>query len=162
MVLYNRKKRRVYFAEQAELHSRTLAEAQIAEREGRASELQLAFLASEREKEGIRAEAERAEREREMEGGWGKRAKKWLVGGLKSEDVGAVEGGLVAREEGVEDEGGSKVGILRQVEEMQREETGFTRLTNTKEGGMPDRIGEEAARDLGERKRSWTSWVTGR
>lgn len=91
MIIYNRRKRRDYFAEQSALHKTRLAEAKEAVANGAADEDQMLLINRER----ASFEAERA---RAAKKGVVRRTKDWLLGGLKTDEE--VVGGRVTGEEG--------------------------------------------------------------
>ena len=79
MIVYNRRKRRDYFAEQSALHKTRLAEAKEAVARGAADEDQMLLINRERA-------AFEAEQARLSKKGVFKRTKEWLFSGLKKDD----------------------------------------------------------------------------
>jgi len=92
MIIYNRRKRRDYFAEQSALHKTRLAEAKEAAAKGTADEDQMLLI--NRERATFEAEKARAAKK-----GVVRRTKDWLLGGLKTDEE--VVGGGVTGEEGL-------------------------------------------------------------
>ncbi|KAI9793210.1 MAG: hypothetical protein M1816_000631 [Peltula sp. TS41687] len=83
MVMYNRRKRKEWYATESMLYAKFLAEATAAESQGSATEEQVEFLKKERM-------IQRAEEEERNKPGVWKRTKEWLLKDLKRDDGGAV------------------------------------------------------------------------
>ncbi|KAI9881278.1 MAG: hypothetical protein M1830_005564 [Pleopsidium flavum] len=106
MIIYNRRKRRDYFAEQSALHKTRLAEAKVAAARGAADEDQMLLINRERA-------ADEAERARSAKNGVFKRTKEWLFSGLKNEEGGIGGAALdVLGEEGLRKMGAEAEGTV--------------------------------------------------
>jgi hypothetical protein len=142
MMIYNRRKRAEFFAEQRALHESKLHDAREAVRGQRATEEQLQLLAQERE-------AERAAEEKKQQKGSWARSKEWLFSGLKTEDdAGSAQ---VAKVESVPGEIMKAVGEKKAqvvAEEKRREQ----------QGGMLDRLGTVEAEKP--KSTGWTSFMS--
>ncbi len=185
MIVYNRRKRRDYFAEQSALHKTRLAEAKEAAAKGVADEDQVLLINRER----ATFEAEKA---RLAKKGVFRRSKDWLLGGLKTDEE--VAGGLRVESGGPVDamaettdagpvdqtthvmegqdgrpllgRGGgeeSKSQILRAVEAKRREGERALQSRGA-EGGPLDRLAADmpTASQSSPPRGGWTSWVTGK
>ena len=167
MVVYNRRKRKSYFAEQHILLQQRLAEAREAAARGTADEDQLLLLNRERA-------AEEAEATRKAKKGLWKSIKGiFSTEGLKQEDTNPLsvlgEEGLRKMSEGspileqviqeeAHHEESKRGGIVASVEEKRRE--GERELQKTGiEGGPLDRMADQAA-EATKSRGGWTSWVT--
>lgn len=172
MIIYNRRKRKEFFAEQYKLLQERLVEAREAAAKGIADEDQMLLINRERA-------AEEAEQARKAK----KRMWSFITGvfsteGLKQEDTASGmdvlgEGGLTKVGEGnllIEPAGETlagttkekaetpRLGILQAVEEKRRDgEREFQR--RGVDDGPLDQIAEQAAA-AGKSKGGWTSWVT--
>ncbi|KFY72785.1 hypothetical protein V499_07120 [Pseudogymnoascus sp. VKM F-103] len=157
MMIYNRRRRREYFAEQKALTEAATQDAAVALRSGTATAEQLKLLEQQRGQAAVAAEmrqkaaemrearANAAPVEKVEEGkGIMASATGWLFKGLKTED--RPEVGY----ENLVDERGVKGGVTRAVEERRAE-----REAN---GGTLDRLGTEENED--EKKGGWTSFMT--
>lgn len=88
MIIYNRRKRREYYAEQKALHSSALFEAQKAIQAGHATEAQHAIVEEEfKYMQEVKAQANKP-------GVWA-RGKEWLFSGMKKENTGEISDELV-------------------------------------------------------------------
>ena len=187
MGLHNRRKQKIYYAEQRTLLQEKLAVAREAASRGEADEDQMLLVNRERAAE----EAEQAAKQRK--GMWGS-TKEWLLGGMKKDEEDSAEvvneggtlsvsgeGGLVKMHEGSEEEevisggmiGTSRTGaqenhsgggrILEAVEEKRRGNERELERSGVK-GGMLDRMAQEAVHagvaEAGKAKGGWTSWLT--
>lgn len=159
MIIYNRRKRNLYYAEQSALYTAQLSAAQaaFASDPNDLTEDQTLLLNRER--------ARREGEERKKQGkGWGK----WLVGGLKNEeDVGEIDGDMKIVEGGEggvldavrteEGETGTEGGVLKALEEKRR--NGEKRMeAEGVHGGPLDELAEQAV-EAGRAKGGWTSWA---
>lgn len=192
MIVYNRRKRRDYFAEQSALHKTRLIEAKAAAAWGAADEDQVLLINRERA-------AFEAEKARLAKKGLFRRGKDWLLGGLKTgeevvgdwgEESGAVaettgamgletsdvvgaettthvlEGRdgrpLLGRGEGVDS--GSE--ILKAVEAKRREGERALESQGAGEGPLDslaaDTSSSAPSPPPAQSRGGWTSWVTGR
>ncbi|KAF2834772.1 hypothetical protein M501DRAFT_943629 [Patellaria atrata CBS 101060] len=163
MMIYNRRKRKVWLEEQQVQHARDLAIAKQAMAEGRANDKQILLLNRERAFQ----ESEEA-----------KANKKGVFSGLfgGSEAAGAVKkikgGGNVEErvDKGIErDEG---VAVAKAVDEAEpssqsvpieegRRDT-EVRMLPQPAGGNLDRLGKNVATGVSKETKSWTSWIIGR
>lgn len=192
MIVYNRRKRRDYFAEQSALHKTRLIEAKAAAASGAADEDQVLLINRERA-------AFEAEKARLAKKGLFRRGKDWLLGGLKTgeEEGAAIEGGwaevaettggvgletsdvggaektthvlegrdgrpLLGRGKGVD----SRSEIVRAVDAKRRE--GERALESQGAGGGPlnglaaNTSSSAPSPPPAQSRGGWTSWVTGR
>ncbi len=171
MILYNRRQRRDFFAEQKALHAKALMSARQAALNGTADEDQMLLL--NRERAAMEAEQARLAKE----GIW-KRTKEWLYSGLKTDEEGAAtSGGTLAavgdevwKENASEsnDVTGDKLGILKAVKEKRREgvepgtveaPTPVPASTPETKGGPLDRLANGEPPGA---KGGWTSFMTRR
>ena len=150
-MLYNRRRKKVYFALLAEKNHELLLSAIEAERAGEPlSKDQQSIL--DRERNRLRYEDEQAEKKKR---GWG--IQEFLIGGLKMSEV---EGDEVEVEVEVEVEGAREPEgeVMKAVEEKKREdEMDLMKNRNGGAGGSLDRMAERAA-ELGKSKIGWGSW----
>ncbi|KAI9837159.1 MAG: hypothetical protein M1837_003120 [Sclerophora amabilis] len=153
MVLYNRGKRRDFYAAQADLYKRNLAEASEAVGQGTATPSQLKVLEEERAMQ--KAEADRKNRK----GIWG-RGKEWLFSGLKKDDeeVTAEPGDLMGSDGLLQSKAAADGQVVTAVRELEEE-----RHRERKEG-MLDILGEETARSVSQsvpsiRGGGWKDWL---
>ena len=190
MSLYNRRKKKAYYADQYAFLQESLAAAREAAARGEADEAQILLLNRER----AAKEAEQAAKQRK--GMWGS-TKEWLLSGMKKDEASEErvnEGGVLSvlgeeglmkmREEPGEDkadDGGvlasvttptqeshheshrNRGTILEAVEEKRREGEKALERKGV-EGGLLDKLAQKAVEagkaDAGEAKRGWTSWLT--
>ncbi|MCJ1250810.1 hypothetical protein MMC30_008038 [Trapelia coarctata] len=174
MIIYNRRKRREFFAEQHMLLQEKLVEARAAAAKGIADEDQMLLINRERAAE----EAEQARKAKK--GVWNYITGVFSTEGLKQEDTvsgldALSEGGLKKVGEGsllIEPAGQTVtetatekgetpgLGILQAVEEKRRD--GERELQKKGVSGGPlDQLAEQAAA-AGKSKGGWTSWMTSR
>ncbi len=85
MIIYNRRKRNEYYAEQTALLQSKLSAAITAERTGQPLDDEQVLVLN---RERVRLEGEDRKKKKKEEGSWSK----WLFGGLKAEEVREVEG----------------------------------------------------------------------
>ncbi len=148
MMIYNRRKRREYFAEQMALHNASVHEAQLAVRRGTATENQIALLREEEEHRRSK-EAEQAPKP-----GIFRRSTKWLFSGWKKDEDLEVVGNSgpsldfegANKEDGIVVESGSE--ILKAVEEKKEEIKQRAKENETqpeRAGGPLDRLGTSVA-----------------
>lgn len=161
-MIYNRRRKREYFAEQKALTESLVQDASVALRSGTATAEQLKLLEQQRGQAAVAAEmrakveelrearasaAAPAKEVEEVKKGIVAQATGWLFKGLKSEDRPEVGYGNVAEER--EERGG----VVRAVEARRAEEQ------ERQGGGGPlDRLGREEEKEEG--KGGWTSFMT--
>ena len=165
MIIYNRRKRKLYFEEQHRLLQQRLVEARAAFAKGIADEDQMLVLNRERA-------AEEAEAARKAKKGiWKSIKRMFSTEGLKQEQTDPLD---VLGEEGLRkmggdspvvgevvqaaNEGPGSSGIIQAVEEKRRSREREPQSHGLEEGSL-DRVGGEAA-EATKARRSWTSWVT--
>lgn len=166
MMVYNRKKRAEFFAEQKAKYAMALESAQTAQALGTATESQIEFLERENERETnlkIAAEAKK------KSGPW-KKGKEWLFSGLKKEeegdDVGTSERRLGYEALSEEDDslGERESDVLRAIEEKKmalqhKAKSAFeAEKERQKKGGPLDRIGTEGEEEK-PKSGGWTSFM---
>lgn len=167
MIIYNRRKRASYFAEQTALLHAQLAAAIAADKAGEPlNEGQVLLLNRER------ARVEGEERAKREKGWWWK----WMIRGLDAEEgTGGEGGGGGAREEQQEQQGhghgGDGIVISAVEEEMAREAFGQAEALTATESSKPKpssvlqaledqrREGGEPVEEAGRAKGGWTSWM---
>ncbi|KZF22884.1 hypothetical protein L228DRAFT_261007 [Xylona heveae TC161] len=176
MIVYNRKKRKEFFAEKEAQHAVKLERARDAATKGTASDYQKLLLNRER------AAAE-AEQERLNNKGYFAGAKDWLYSGLKKDDVAEnsseqgnerADGLSIAADAAhkVSDEvqnltatgkAASEKGVLQMVQEKAQSGNATGQDVAAK-GGYLDRLGQAPSEKEPEEQkpRSWTSWLGGR
>ncbi|KAI9700793.1 MAG: hypothetical protein M1836_002162 [Candelina mexicana] len=166
MIIYNRRQRRDFFAQQKALHAKALTIAREAAAQGIADEDQMLLLNRERA-------AQEAEQARLAKKGIWKRTKEWLYSGLKTEDDGSssranlVAVGDEAWKENTSESNdvtGDKLGILKAVKEKRKEgvEPGTVDAPSPApepRGGPLDKL---ANGEPPTAKGGWTSFVTRR
>ena len=172
MIIYNRRKRKEFFAEQHKLLQEKLVEAQEAAAKGTADEDQMLLINRERAAE----EAEKARKAKKS--AWNYVTGIFSTDGLKQEDTGrgldalsegslrkVGEGNLLiepagetATETTTDAEESPRLGILQAVEEKQREGERELQKKGVS-GGNLDHLAEQAAA-AGKSKGGWTSWMT--
>ena len=165
MIIYNRRKRKLYFEEQHRLLQQRLIEARAAFAKGIADEDQMLLLNRERA-------AEEAEAARKAKKGLWKSIKRMIsTEGLKQEQTDPLD---TLGEEDLRKMGGESPvvhevvkgtneeprssGILQAVEEKRRSGEHELQSHGLEEGSL-DRVGGEAA-EASKARRSWTSWVS--
>lgn len=170
MMIYNRKKRAEFFAEQKAKHAAAIYDARQAKDTGVATEAQLAFLSREEEEDARLAKLRQKK-------GMFKSAKEYLFAGLKKEeegdDLGSSEARLGYESMSEEDDvlGERESDIVRAIEDKKLaiQAKAKQAFANEKErersGGPLDRIGTSANNAIPEEetpKASWTSFMTRR
>jgi len=151
MIVYNRRKKREFFAEQQAQHAKDLAIARVAAQNGSADENQILLLNRERAAE----EAEAAKGSRK---GIFKSTLQYLYGnpdeqGAKKKPTEFVED-LKASAEDVKEKAGS-LGIVQAVQESRQQQA-------PSKGGPLDQLAEDTVSSAQASTKSWTSWITGR
>lgn len=157
MIMYNRKKKREYYAQQKRLKEEAVQTARLAAAEGTASAEQMTLLAE--AKAGEEAESRKDTR------GIFTKTKDFLYGGLSKEEKGLAllnrpSEALLKEAEpesslgGITQGAGEGMGIVKAVEEAQKQ--------HSVRGGLLDQLGEEAARAASDTRRSWGSWANSR
>lgn len=166
MIIFNRKKRAEFYAEQKFKYAMALESAQRAAAVGSATEAQLGFLEREKEREQTVKIAEEAKKK---SGPWNK-SKEWLFSGLKKEeegnDVGTSERrlGYEALSEEDDNLGERESDILRAIQEKKmtiqdKAKSVFeAEKERQKKGGPLDRIGTEAGEEK-PKSGGWTSFM---
>jgi len=166
MIVYNRKKRAQFFAEQKAIHQNAIHSAQQSIASGTATEAELEFL--QREKDHDLYLADKA-KEKAAKKGMFKRGKEWLFSGLSNEDDGAREEEKV--KEFVREEvhtGQEKASeVLRSLEAKKErvQDKAKQAFADEKEsqrtGGPLDRLATPSPAGESEQPRSggWTSWM---
>ncbi|OCL13000.1 hypothetical protein AOQ84DRAFT_372576 [Glonium stellatum] len=169
MVVYNRRKRREFFAEQEKKKAEALALARAAVAQGIADDHQILLLNRERAAE----ESKLAEQQR---AGIFKRTMHYLYGKPEDEKLNKQSSSVageentwrdIAQESKLKTEEGGGLGILKAVDDSRRETSVVQAIqkvsqTTASSSGPLDRLAEEAASSAAKTSRSWTSWVTGR
>lgn len=170
-MLFNRRKRAAWFAEQQANYDRSLAESRRAELDGSLTDFQKMFLNKERALE--QAEAE----QRAKQGIW-KRTKSWVFGGLAteekpggvlgfvSEDVwkkGQEKEAHVRREAVTADSGGSAVVTAAEVgKRVNGNRVSRTHAPEKFRGGPLDRLGEQTVLSMSLSSKGMVDWLTSR
>lgn len=173
MMIYNRRKRREYFAEQKALREAQLHDAQVAFSSGTASEPQILLLKEESAAQGQKtnenAIPNTTEKKKDgiVSSAWG-----WLTSDLKKEeegeDAGSSERRLGYESTSEEDDvlGARDSDIVRAIEEKKsaiqgKAKEAFEReRTLQRSGGPLDRIGTESESAKTAEKGGWTSFMT--
>ncbi|KAA8577211.1 hypothetical protein MFRU_021g00800 [Monilinia fructicola] len=166
MMIYNRKKRAEFFAEQKFKYAMALESAQKAAASGSATEAQIEFLNRERERE---EKVKLAEEAKKKSGPW-KKSKEWLFSGLKKEeegdDVGTSERrlGYEALSEEDDNLGERESDVLRAIEDKKlaiqdKAKSAFeAEKERQRKGGPLDRIGTEGEEEK-PKSGGWTSFM---
>ncbi|KAL5114425.1 hypothetical protein ACEQ8H_007680 [Pleosporales sp. CAS-2024a] len=156
MIVYNRRKRAIYFAEQEKAQARVLEAARAAVAQGTASAAQAALVTGIAEEEEA-YEKKKAERKAPSKLLW------WLHGDWK-EDKAIAEQRKLAVEELKKHEmtGGSGTGIVEAVKEASQNLTSTSTATSTPVVGGPlDDTAQKAAIKAEETGKSWLGWIMG-
>ena len=168
MILYNRRKRKAFFEEQNRLLQERLAEARQANARGTADDDQMLLL--NRIRAADEAEAER----RNRPSVWKSFKGLFTTKGLMEEDThgrpqsenGSSEGAklLGAQDKGsIPEEAPARGGAVLQAVEEKRREEGREIQRRKVEGGVLDKLAEQAASTVTRSdKRSWTGWFSSR
>jgi hypothetical protein len=145
MMIYNRRKRREYYLEQAARHSAAVYEAQTALRHGTASEEQVMLIQNEEARRMAEAQREREKEMAKKEGVWAG-VKGWLFEGLKRDEDPVVREG-----KGGEGDGDSAAATGAGLYDL-IPESAIMRAVEEKKAEAVDRMGREAERETkGER-----------
>ncbi|TGO35671.1 hypothetical protein BHYA_0150g00180 [Botrytis hyacinthi] len=167
MMVYNRKKRAEFYAEQKFKYAMALESAQTAAASGTATESQIEFLNREKEREQKVKIAEEAKKK--APGAW-KKSKDWLFSGLKKEeegdDVGTSERrlGYEALSEEDDNLGERESDVLRAIEEKKmaiqnKAKSAFeAEKERQRNGGPLDRIGTDGEEQK-PKSGGWTSFM---
>ena len=144
MIVYNRRKKREWYAQQQEIYSRSLAEATVAEERGQATDDQLAFLSREHQIQ---------EAEKRQKGRLWTRVKEGLFGAgdedvvnierLKSSDLVNARPKnkkLEESSEAVSATGGAIGGVVQAVEDARREQQQQVVDVESRPGGPLDQL----------------------
>jgi hypothetical protein len=174
MMIYNRRKRREFFAEQKAKHQAAMHEARVAINHGIATESQAEFIARE-EAEDARVASLKEEKAQK---GIFKTAKQWLFFGLKSQEEGSDVGssgsrlGYEALSEEDDGLGERESDIVRAIEDKKIaiQEKAKGAFADEKErqrtGGPLDRLGTSVdntgSREEPPKSGGWTSFMTRR
>ena len=175
-MIYNRRKRAEFFAEQKAKHEIAIYDAKVAMEYGNATEAQLEFIKRENAEQ---ARVDALRREKQQKPGMFKRASAWLFSGLKEEeegdDVGSSEARLGYEALSEEDDtlGERESDIVRAIEEkkMAFKERAKQVFADEKErqdtGGPPDRLRSSdhpshSREDAQKSEGGWTSFMTRR
>jgi len=155
MIVYNRWKKREYFAEQQAKHAADLATARMAAESGSADENQILLLNRERAAQ----EAEVAKKNRK---GIFKSTLQYLYGNPEEKEAAAAAAAKTPSElvEGLKEEASEKasnLGIMKAVEESRK-----LQAPSPAKGGPLDQLAENAASSATASTKGWTSWITGR
>jgi hypothetical protein len=176
MMIYNRRKRAEFFAEQKAKHEIAIYDAKVAMEYGNATEAQLEFMKRENAEQ---ARVDALRREKKQKPGMFKRASAWLFSGLKEEeegdDVGSSEARLGYEALSEEDDtlGERESDIVRAIEEkkMAFKERAKQVFADEKErqdtGGPLDRLRSSdhpshSREDPQKSEGGWTSFMTRR
>jgi hypothetical protein len=172
MMIFNRRKRAEFFAQQKFKYDMALEQAREAQALGTASEAQLEFLNKER---AHQENLKQWEEERKKKGIWA-RSKAWLFEGMKKEeegeDVGTSERRLGYESLSEEDDtwGERESDVVRALEDkkfglQEKARKAFeAEKERERNGGPLDRIGTDKERSASEQEdahksSSWTSWM---
>lgn len=170
-MIFNRRKRAEYYAQQKFKYEKALEEAKEAQLLGTASESQLNFLHKEREHQ---EKLTKWEEEKKKKGIWA-RSKAWLFEGMKTEEVGEDSGTSESRSRydswSKENDtlAGKESDVLRALEDKKSglQEKASKAFEAEKErernGGPLDRVGTDAERSASVRgdTRKSGSWIPG-
>jgi len=172
MMVFNRRKRAAWFAEQQANYDRSLAESRQAELDGTLTDFQKMFLNKERA-------LEQAEAEQKAKQGIWKRAKGWVFGGLATEEKPGGALGFVSE------------AVEKRSREKEAQERGDAATTNSDEpvvvfaaaevgtrvnenrirrqypqeklpGGPLDRLGEQTLLSVSSSSKGMVDWITSR
>ena len=168
MILYNRRKRREFYAEKSAERQRDLISAREAFARGNANEDQVLLLNQERA-------SQEAALEKKNKPGVFKRAKDWMFAGLSNEEIGAPNDTIkvesLTEKRGIAEQAAERVGlasaegstntgrglgILKAVDESRR---AGEKIIPQSSGGALDQLGEETADAAKKSTKSWTDWA---
>lgn len=157
MIVYNRRKRAIYFAEEERTQARILEAARSAVASGTASPAQAALVAGIAEEQEL-MEKKKAERKAPSKLLW------WLHGDWK-EDQSIAEQRRLAVEEikRLEAQGNSNLGITAAVQEARANDTSYTSPAPSTQtvGGPLDNAAEKAVNKVEATGKGWFGWITG-
>lgn len=173
MIIFNRRKRAEFYAEQRALQNAQLHDAQRAMSAGNAGQEQIALVEEELKAQNL------AKERQEKKGAW-VRGKEWLFSGLKKEEDGQSEAGTEGKDSFLldratstneEDEvmGERESDVLRAIEDkksavQQSARNAFEKEKERQRGGGPlDRIGVsdvESSERSQKKSGGWTSFMT--
>ncbi|KAF2016119.1 hypothetical protein BU24DRAFT_422456 [Aaosphaeria arxii CBS 175.79] len=150
MVVYNRRKRAIYFQQQEEEQAKILASARAAVASGYASPAQTALV------EGIREEEE-AMAQKKKERNVGSRMLWWLHGDWK-EDKALKEQRMLAVQDVKNEQ--ANLGITQAVQEA-RSNISESSTAVVPDGGPLDQVAANAAKSAEETSKGWFGWASG-
>jgi hypothetical protein len=157
MIVYNRRKRAIYFAEEERTQARILEAARSAVASGTASPAQAALVAGIAEEQEL-LEKKKAERKAPSKLLW------WLHGDWK-EDQSIAEQRRLAVEEikRLEAQGNSNLGIAAAVQEARANDTSYTApaASTPTVGGPLDNAAEKAVNKAEATRKGWFGWIAG-
>lgn len=157
MIVYNRRKRAIYFAEEERTQASILEAARSAVASGTASPAQAALVAGIAEEQEL-LEKKKAERKAPSKLLW------WLHGDWK-EDQSIAEQRRLAVEEikRQEAQGNSNLGIAAAVQEARANDTSYTvpAASTPIVGGPLDNAAEKAANKAEVTSKGWFGWIAG-
>lgn len=154
MMLYNRRKRKEWYAAEMAVYAKYLEVATAAEAQGTATDEQIKFLEKERT-------IQKAEEERRNRWRLWKKTKEWLFKDLKREDGAVASEVATADSRAVEGSGG----VLKAVEAMRKEAAEEERMDKERpQGGILDQLaGEKASMgSTGGSSSWWKGWAKDR
>jgi hypothetical protein len=149
MIVYNRRKRAIYFAEQEKEQAKILGLARTAVAEGHATPAQAALVAGIAEEEEL-MEKKKAERKIPSKLLW------WLHGDWK-EDKDIAE----QRKLAVEDFKKVEAEMGRQVQDAQEGQAGVLSTSTPVVGGPLDNAAAKATQTAEEKSKGWLGWLWG-
>ena len=158
MIVYNRRKRAIYFAEEERTQAKILEAARNAVASGTASPAQAALVTGIAEEQEA-LERKKAERKAPSKLLW------WMHGDWK-EDQAIAEQRRLAVEEIKRQEalGNSSLGITAAVQEARGNDSPFASATTSSSpvvGGPLDNTAEKAVHKVEEKSKGWFGWMTG-
>ncbi|KAF2398299.1 hypothetical protein EJ06DRAFT_532048 [Trichodelitschia bisporula] len=161
MMIYNRRKRNDWYAQQQAQREVDLSAAYEAVSKGTANEDQILLIHEEQE-------IQKAVREKAAKAGVMKRVKDYMFSGLSREEQKGGKLGVAANNSHSSDQG---FGITKAVQDSVREHKEMLKseaaalspqTSQPSVGGPLDQLGEETAEAVEKSSKSWTSWITGR
>jgi hypothetical protein len=155
MIVYNRRKRAIYFAEEERTQARILENARLAVAQGTATAAQSALVSGIAEEE-VLMQKKRAERKAPSRLLW------WMHGEWK-EDKEIAEQRRLAVEELKKHEmtGGNGVGIVDAVQEARHNLPSSTSPSTPIVGGPLDNTAEKATQKVEQTSKGWLGWMMG-
>jgi hypothetical protein len=158
MVVYNRRKRAIYFAEEERAQARILEAARLAVSEGSASAAQAALVSGIAEEQAA-LEKKQAERKAPSRLLW------WMHGEWKEEKEIAEQRRLALEEINKQEmTGGQGVGIVDAVQEARKNSTPTSTSTVSHTptvGGPLDNTAEKATQKVEQTGKGWLGWAMG-